>query len=132
MILGKHLSERSDRWTKSSRLDPLQFTLGANQVIPGFEQSVLDMAIGDEKTITLQAEEAYGPYLKELVHVIDRSKIPPDLKLEVGKQLHMTTEDNQKVAVTIADLTDEKIILDANHFLAGKALIFKLKLLEIM
>jgi len=115
----------------SKNRDPLQFTVGTKQVIPGFEQAVLNMAVGDEKTITLQPEEAYGPYSKELVQVIDRSNIPPNLELEVGKQLQMATEDNHRVAVTITDLTDEKVTLDANHFLAGKALIFELKLSEI-
>ena len=116
----------------SENREPLQFTLGSNQVIPGFDEGVRDMAIDDKKKITIPCKDAYGEYSNELIHELDRSQIPPDLDLEIGLQLQMMTNDNQPLVVTVKEINDKKVTIDANHHLAGKTLIFEITLVEII
>lgn len=111
--------------------DPLEFKMGSNQIIAGFEKAVVGMEIGESKTVDVPSTEAYGPRSKELVQEIDRSKVPPDLELEVGQQLQMTSGQDQKVVVTVTDLSDQTVTLDANHPLAGQDLSFEIELVEI-
>lgn len=114
--------------------EPLQFTLGSGQIIPGFEQAVVGMSPGDSKTIEVTAEKGFGPYLEELIHVIDRAQVPSDLNLEVGRQLQINSQesDEQPIKVTVTEVTDEKVTLDANHPLAGEDLTFEINLVEIV
>lgn len=116
----------------SSRgLDPLTFTIGAGAVIQGFDDAVTGMAEGDERRVTISAEEAYGPRRDELTLRLPRAELPPDLELEEGSQLQMEQGD-QTIVVTVRDLDDETVTLDANHPLAGEALTFDLRLVEIV
>ncbi len=110
---------------------PLEFTIGEGQVIPGFEQGVVGMSPGEEKTIVIPVDQAYGERMDEMVAVVPRSEIPADLKLEVGAQLEVTQEDGQAFPVLITEVTDTTVTLDANHPLAGQELTFDLKLVEI-
>lgn len=112
--------------------DPVEFTLGAGQVIPGFEQAVVGMSPGESKTVEVPADQAYGPYREELVQEIDRELVPEDLKLEVGQQLALRLSPGRSIRVTVTKLTESKVTLDANHPLAGKDLTFDLQLVEIV
>jgi len=112
--------------------EPLQFTLGANQIISGFEQAVLGMNVGESKSVDVRSEEAYGPHLQELVHEIDRSRVPADFELHVGQQLQMKSTMDEPIIVTVTDLTEETVTLDANHPLAGEDLKFDIELIEIL
>jgi peptidylprolyl isomerase len=116
----------------SSRgLDPLTFTIGAGAVIQGFDDAVTGMAVGDEKRVTIPAAEAYGPRRDELTVRIPRAELPPDLELEEGTQLRME-QGEQSVVVTVREMDDETVTLDANHPLAGESLTFDLRLVEIV
>ncbi|HEX2168460.1 MAG TPA: peptidylprolyl isomerase [Longimicrobiales bacterium] len=110
--------------------DPLEFTVGTGQVIPGFEAAVSGMSPGEERSVTIPATDAYGDRKDDLVIVVDRTQLPPDIEPSVGQQLQLSQEGRAFV-VTIADVTPEKITLDANHPLAGEDLTFDLELVGI-
>lgn len=111
----------------SAGREPLEFTLGSGQVIPGFDNAVTGMAAGDTKTVTMGPDDAYGQANPDLVQVVDRDRIPPTIDLEVGMQL---SAGSQRLQVTAFD--DDSVTLDANHPLAGKALTFALELVSIV
>jgi peptidylprolyl isomerase len=116
----------------SSGRDPLQVTLGSGQVIRGVDEALVGMAPGEEKTVTVAADEAYGPRRPELLHEVQREAIPPEVDLEVGKQLEGRDTSGQRLRLTVVDVADEKVTLDANHPLAGQDLQFELQLVEIV
>ena len=116
----------------SENREPLQFTMGAGQLIPGFEESVLGMSVEDVKTVQIPFAEAYGPVQEELMQEIGRNLLPEDLKVEVGMQLVSKQEDDAEVVVTVSEVKDETVVIDANHPLAGKDLTFEIKLVEIV
>jgi peptidylprolyl isomerase len=111
--------------------EPLEFTLGEGTLIPGFEEAVRGMHVGQSKTVTIPPEEAYGPYLDEMVLVIEREQLPPELNPAVGQQLQMQQQDGRVIVVLVTDISETTITVDANHSLAGKDLIFDIELLEI-
>ncbi|WP_432822634.1 FKBP-type peptidyl-prolyl cis-trans isomerase [Trichloromonas sp.] len=108
--------------------DPLEFTLGQGQLIAGFEKTVLGMTAGESRTVKIPAEEAYGPYRDEMVLAVPRSQFPPDMSPEKGMQLQVGENEGQGMLVTITEITDEEVTLDANHPLAGKELSFTIQL----
>lgn len=110
--------------------DPLEFTLGTGQVIPGFEEAVTGMSPGEEKQVKIPADEAYGPRREEMMLVIGRDQLPEDIEPEAGQQLQMS-QAGQDLVVRVADVSDETVTLDANHPLAGQDLTFDLELVEI-
>jgi peptidylprolyl isomerase len=116
----------------SIQREPLQFTIGEDQVIPGFEQAIVGMAPGESKTTKLSPDTAYGPHRKEMVAVVDRNKLPEHLEPKVGEQLQVRQPDDQAMIVTIAEVTESTVTLDANHPLAGKELTFDIQLVEIV
>jgi len=111
--------------------DPLAFTLGGGQVIPGFDQAIDGMRIGESKTVRIPAEEAYGSRRDELLLELPNEQLPDDLDVEVGARLHMRGPDGGAVPVTVVAKHDDGITLDANHPLAGEALTFELQLVAI-
>ncbi len=111
---------------------PLQFTLGNGQVIAGFENAIVGMSVGDSKTIVIPMEEAYGPRRDDLIVTMNRDKLPPDLDAKVGQRLELTQADDQVSLVTVINVTEQSITLDANHPLAGKVLTFELELIGIV
>ncbi len=111
--------------------DPLEFTLGSGQVIPGFDNGVTGMEVGEKKTIEIPSDEAYGPVHEEARQDVPRAQIPDEIPLEVGIQLQMQSPTGQVVPVTVVAITDEAVTLDANHPLAGKDLTFSLELVSI-
>ena len=111
--------------------EPLEFTLGQGQLIPGFEQAVIGMKIGESKTVTIPAEQAYGPYNNELISIIDRDNLAEGLDPEVGQQLQAQQPDGQNIIATVIEVSETSITVDANHHLAGKDLTFEIELIEI-
>lgn len=116
----------------SADRDPLEFTIGRGQLIPGFEQAVIGMSPGESKTVNIPADEAYGQHNAEMLTEVDRSQFPADLNPEVGQQLQLNRSDGQTVVVTVASVSESTVTLDANHPLAGKDLIFDIQLVEIL
>lgn len=112
--------------------EPLELTVGAGEVIPGFEQAVIGMEVGDKKTVTIAAEDAYGPYREELVVEIDRGRIPSDLHLEIGQPLVFRQSEGPPIRVLVTDISERSVTLDANHPLAGEDLTFEVQLVEIV
>ncbi len=110
---------------------PLEFTIGEGQVIPGFERAVVGMIPGDEKTVTIPVADAYGERVDAMVAEVPRTELPADLTPEVGMQLEVTQHDGSSFPVLITEVTDTAVTIDANHPLAGRALIFDLRLVEI-
>jgi len=112
--------------------EPMELILGAGEVIPGFEQAVVGMSPGESKTFTVPAEQAFGPYREELVYEINRSLVPPDLHLEVGQQLALRQPQGPSIRVTVTEISESTVTLDANHPLAGEDLTFDVQLVEIL
>ena len=115
----------------SQNRDPLEFQLGAGNVIPGFNDGIVGMGIGESRTISIPPDDAYGQRRDELTIEVDKSEFPEDIKPEIGQELQVQQPDGSPVQVTITDVTEEKVTLDANHSLAGKTLIFEIELVEI-
>jgi FKBP-type peptidyl-prolyl cis-trans isomerase 2 len=111
--------------------DPLEFTVGAGQVIVGMDKELLGMTVGEKKTITAIAEEAYGSRNDDAQQDVPRSMIPAEVPLEVGMQLQMQSPEGQVIPVSVVSFDDEKVTLDANHMLAGKDLTFAMELVSI-
>ena len=111
--------------------EPLEFTLGEGTLISGFEEAVKGMQVGQSKTVTIPAEEAYGLHRDDLVLVIERDQIPEDLDLKVGQQLQMQQTNDKTIVVIVTDVSETTITVDANHPLAGKDLTFEIELVEI-
>jgi len=112
--------------------EPWQFTIGAGGVIPGFEQAVIGMQLGESKTVVIPVDQAYGPYRDELVIVMDRGQFPPDWEPEVDQQVPLTVPDGRVIWARVIDVSESSVTLDANHDLAGKELTFDITLVEIM
>lgn len=129
-----HYTGRLDDGTvfdTSENRDPLEFKVGEGRVIPGFEEAVVGMDEGEEKTATIPAEQAYGPRRNDLLIAVEREALPEDVDPEVGQQLQMRANDGQTVPVRVADVDEEKVVLDANHPLAGRDLTFDIHLVAV-
>lgn len=111
--------------------EPIEFTLGQGQLIPGFEQGVLNMKVNEKKTIEIPHTEAYGEVKEELFHEVGKDKLPEDIKLEVGMGLVSKAPDGSERQLTVSEIKEDTIVVDANHPLAGKDLIFELELMDI-
>lgn len=111
---------------------PLEFTLGARQVIPGFETAVEGLAVGESTTVNIPSDKAYGERRDDLEIDISKSELPADIEPKEGMQLQMKQQKTDEVIpVTITAVEEDKVTLDANHPLAGKTLIFEIELVEI-
>ncbi|MBK4729534.1 peptidylprolyl isomerase [Oxynema sp. CENA135] len=110
--------------------EPLQFTLGEGQVIPGFEKAALGMNPGDSKTETIPPEDAYGEHREEMVVQVERQQIPDNFA-KVGQRLQIQQPTGQKIPVVVTEVADATVTLDANHPLAGKSLTFDIEMVEI-
>jgi len=110
---------------------PLEFEVGGGQVIPGFEQAVVGMTVGESKKVRIPETEAYGPRNPEMVIESDINQFEEGLNPEVGQQFQTQMENGQPVLLTVVEVDGEKIVLDANHPMAGKDLNFEIELVEI-
>ena len=111
--------------------DPLEFTVGAGQIIPGLDKALPGMAVGEEKVVRAVADEAYGQAHPEATQAVPRGDIPAEIPLELGMRLNMQTPQGQEVPVTVTEITDESVTLDANHPLAGKDLTFEIQVVSV-
>ncbi len=117
----------------SRERDPFEFVVGAEQVIKGFDDAVVDMAVGDTKTVTVLSDDAYGPHLAERVIEVDHGQFAEGVIPEVGMQLQSDGGEGQPpMVVTVTEVTEDKVILDANHPLAGQDLTFEIELMELL
>jgi len=115
----------------SREAEPLEFEVGSGQVIPGFDNAVIGMKIGEKKQVRVPEEEAYGPYNQEMVFDADPNQFEEGLNPEVGQQFQTEMEDGTPLLLTVKSVDDGKILLDANHPMAGKTLNFDLEVVEI-
>ncbi len=112
--------------------EPLEFTIGAGNVIPGFEKAVLGLAVGESVTVTIPADEAYGQRHEQMVAVVERSELSGEIEPVEGQQLEVVLQDGSSMPVLITEVTDSSVTLDANHPLAGQDLTFAIRLVEIV
>lgn len=111
--------------------EPLEFKLGERQVIAGFESAVEGMTPGQEKTVTIEPAQAYGERDENLVQTVGRDRFPADAQIDIGTQFQASTQSGP-VVVTVVEMGDDDITVDANHMLAGQRLTFALKLVEVV
>ncbi|HEB02625.1 MAG TPA: peptidylprolyl isomerase [Nitrospirae bacterium] len=116
----------------STGREPLEFTLGDGMMIHGFEKAVHGMAVGEKVNVDIPPEEAYGPHSEEKNVLIGRADFPENVNPEVGIALTMTPPEGGEFDAVICEVTDEHVVLDANHPLAGKALNFDIEVMEII
>lgn len=111
--------------------EPLGFTVGAGQMIPGFDKGVLDMELNEKKTITIAPDEAYGEVREELIQEYPKNQLPAEIIPEVGMRLNATTPDGGMIQLVISEVKVESVVLDGNHPLAGKELVFEIEVVSI-
>lgn len=124
--------ENGTTFDSSEGRDPLEFQVGAGMVIKGFDNGVMDMKVGEKRTLNIPVEEAYGPKNDELIMDFPKENIPADLNPQVGMELQMSNPQGQVFPVKVAAIGSEFITLDANHPLAGEPLVFDIELVEIV
>jgi len=115
----------------SLQREPLEITLGQGMLIPGFEKGLIDMKVNEKKTVTILKEEAYGDIQKELFQMVPKEHLPEEIQPEVGMGLMSKNADGTERQLLITEVHEDSIVVDANHPLAGKDLIFELELVEI-
>jgi len=135
---GKYVSvdytgtlQNGDVFDSSKGRQPLEFHMGAGQMIPGFENALQGMGLNEKKTFTLSPDEAYGERDDSRTQSFDRKEVPPGLNPEVGMTVGLTAPNGQQIPAQISEVTDEKITLDLNHPLAGQSLTFEVEVVGI-
>ena len=115
----------------SEKKEPLSFKVGDGSMISGFCKAVLGMKIDDTKKVKIMPEEAYGPYMKDKVFMVDRNVFPENFEIKEGLRIQIQNEEGQTIQATISSFTDWMVVLDANHPLAGKIIVFEIKVVGI-
>ena len=115
----------------SHEREPLEFTLGEQEVIPPFEEAVEGMEPGESKTTEIGSDNAYGPHRDDLVAAISRDELPDNLDPQVGQRLELQQENGQSMPVTVTETDESTVTLDGNHPLAGEDLTFEIELVDI-
>jgi peptidylprolyl isomerase len=110
---------------------PLEFTLGSGEIIPGLDAGVTGMAVGETRSVRIEPGEAYGEHDATRVQAVPLDSVPDHIPTETGTQLQVQTSSGQVMNVTVAGRTESELLLDANHPLAGKTLTFEVELVEI-
>lgn len=111
--------------------EPIEFKVGAGQMIPGFENGVIDMKLNEKKTIEIPSAEAYGEVREELFQEVPKSQLPEEIKPEIGMGLAAQMPDGSQRQLRVSEVKEESIVVDANHPLAGKDLNFDIEIVEI-
>lgn len=112
--------------------EPLEFTVGAGMMIKGFDDAMPGMAVGEKKTISISPDEAYGEKSEEAIIEFPKENVPADMKIEQGMSFELSNQDGSRFPVVVVEVKDDVIVLDANHALAGKELVFDIELVEIV
>ena len=120
-----------EQFDSSTGREPLEFTVGAGQMIKGFDDAMPGMALGEKKTINIAPEDGYGARSEEAIIEFPKENVPAEMVLEPGMPLTLSDQAGNPVPVIVVEVKDDIIILDANHFLAGQELIFDIELVEI-
>lgn len=120
-----------EQFDSSTGRDPLSFTVGAGQMIKGFDDAVLGMEVGEKKVVSISPKEAYGEKNDEAIIEFPKANVPAEMALEVGMKLQLQDQSGRPFPVVVSEIKDEVIVLDANHELAGKELVFDIELVEI-
>lgn len=131
LVHYKGTLEDGSVFDSSEGQEPIEFTIGARQVIEGIEQAVTGMAVGEKKTESIPAEQAYGEREDDLLFEVSREAMQPGLELEVGDFVTVRLPDGHSAPMRVAEVGENSVTLDANHPLAGKTLNFELHLVEI-
>lgn len=113
------------------RGQPIEFTMGQGQLIPGFEKGLIDMKVNEKKTVNIPFSEAYGEPRKELIQEVQKSQLPEDIEPEVGMGLVSQNQNGEEINLVVTDVKPDSIVVDGNHPLAGKDLVFDLEVVEI-
>jgi peptidylprolyl isomerase len=117
---------------KTSERQPLEFRIGDNRLLPAFEEAVVGMQLGDEKIAEVPSGQAFGPRKKNCIFKVDQRDLPNEIVLSIGQQLQIPRPKNRPIVVTVTEISEDYVTLDANHPLAGKDLVFEIKLVEIV
>lgn len=125
------LSDGSTFDTSEGR-EPLEFTVGAGEIIPGLDRAIEGMSVGEQKSVDVSASDAYGAHNPDGVQRVARNNVPGHIPLDPGTRLEVQTPDGRTLPVTVTDVTEDAVVLDANHPLAGEDLTFEVKLVEIV
>lgn len=120
------------RFDSSEGREPLEFQVGSGQIISGLDREVEGMKVGDKQTVTVPAEEAYGPHDAAKVQQVPREALPPELEPQEGMQLQAQTPEGAQMTLIVIAVAEQEITVDANHPLAGKDLIFEIEMVEIL
>jgi peptidylprolyl isomerase len=120
-----------EQFDSSEGREPLAFTVGAGQMIKGFDEAIPGMSVGEKKTINISPENAYGEKNNEAIIEFPKANIPEGMKLEPGMKLQLQNQQGQPIPVTVTEIKDDVVVLDANHELAGKELVFDIELVDI-
>lgn len=120
-----------EQFDSSAGREPLAFTVGAGQMIKGFDAAIPGMAIGDKKTIEIEPKDAYGDRSEKAIIDFPKENVPADMTIEKGMHLTLSNQNGQPVEVVVTEVKEDVIVLDANHSLAGKTLVFDIELVEI-
>jgi peptidylprolyl isomerase len=121
-----------ETFDSSEGRSPLEFEVGSEMVIKGFDTGVTGMTVGEKKTINIPYNEAYGARNPEMVIEIPKERFPQDLEIEIGMPLMMSDQQGQQFQVTVVEIKETAVTLDANHPLARQDLVFHLELVEIV
>lgn len=120
-----------ETFDSSAGRDPLEFIVGSGQIIPGLDAAIPGMSVGDTKKVEVPCAQAYGEVNPDARQAVPRGQVPDHIPLDLGTQLQMQTPQGQVVNVTVAEVTEEEVTLDANHPLAGKDLVFDIEMVAI-
>lgn len=120
-----------ETFDSSEGREPLEFTVGAGQMIKGFDDGVKGMAVGEKKTVEISADDAYGQKDDANVFEFPKTQFPADMEPKLGDQLVLSNDQGQRFPVTIAEIKEDSVVLDANHQLAGQDLIFDIEMMDI-
>jgi len=123
--------EDGTQFDSSAGKDPLEFSIGAGDVLPAFDSAVEGMTVGDSKSVEIEAAEAYGRRHEQLIQDVPREQLPDEMEPAVGMQLQAQGQDGQPIHLVVTDVKDETITVDGNHPLAGKDLAFDIELVDI-
>ncbi|AZQ63254.1 peptidylprolyl isomerase [Flammeovirga pectinis] len=124
------LNDGSQFDSSVERGEPIEFKVGAGQMIPGFDAAVEGMTVGDKKTVNIPSDQAYGPAREDLIIEFKRSDIPADMNPKIGDQIGLQSPQGP-IPATVVELNDEVIKVDANSPMAGKDLNFDIELVEV-
>ena len=119
------------QFDSSEGKEPLMFQVGSGQVIPGFNDGVIGMNIGETKTIVVPHQDAYGPKIDDAIQVVQKEKFPPDFEIRVGETVAGQTQDGHGFNAVILSEQTDTVTLDFNHPLAGEDLTFEVKLMSV-